>query len=126
MTGQRDDSVQVVVSERLIQAASGQPVRRRPYLDILRICQVTAGRVCFGEQFLAKVSQHCGRVLSIELNEAGQVSRVLAAEAGQVRIDVVLELAAQRGELRLADLVGVGQLDRIRDVCARPAQRCQG
>ncbi len=50
---------------------------------------------------------------AVELYELGQRPRPVAAESGQVGVQIVLELTAERDVLRLVDLLGARQLDRV-------------
>src|SRR5215469_4360949 len=82
MPGQRDDGIEVEIGERRVQPIPRDPAGGRARLPVVVVAQVAAGRFRLLEQFLTEVTEHFGGVPVVELDQASQVRRMIAAEPG--------------------------------------------
>ncbi len=107
--GQRHDGLELVVGQRRGDGGAGQPGGVPPRGQVAGVGQVAARRLGLLEDLLAEPGQHQVRVPLVEVDQLGQRAgqrpgRAELRDVGQVRVDAVLELVAQRGELGLGDL----------------------
>ena len=84
----------------------------RPRLAVGRVVEA-ARRVGDVEQLLPEVAQLVVAVLVVEVDQVAQGPHRRAPKAGQVGLDVDLELGEQDGQLVVVDRRRVGRLDRI-------------
>jgi len=112
----------VVGGQGLVDRPPLQPGDRRPPLPVRRVGQVAARRLRPLEGLLAEELQLLLGMRGVERDQPGQVLRVVARAAGQVGVDVVLELVLQRRGLLRAGLVLERQVD-LDDGAAEPGDR---
>ena len=106
--GERDDGVKPVRGERPVQRLPRPPGRLRAGRLVTGFREIAGGCLGLLEVFLAEMGQDGAGVLKIEFDEARQVRGPRSAQAGQVGVEVVLELVDQGRELRFGDLARAG------------------
>ena len=124
LIGPSSDKV-VRVTTSVLAIGPGYGDAARAGFAVERIVEA-ARRIGDVEQLLPEIAQLIVAVLIVEGDQVAERSKRGAAQAGQVRLDVDLELAEQHGQLVLVDRFRIRRLDGIDQGGAERSHRHPG